>query len=85
MKGENMSIDGSQTDPDVESSARQRTITIDGPGLFKKPAELKRPGGSQSDDWNNEIANQTMNSLHIARTEEGGASAETKAAIVGAG
>jgi hypothetical protein len=78
-----MSIDSSQTDPDAESSARQRTITIDGPSLFKKPPELKRLGGSQSDDWNKVIANQTMNALPIAGANEGDASAETKAAIVG--
>jgi len=78
-----MSVDGSQTDPDAESSARQRTITIDGPGLFKKPPELKRLGGSQSDDWNNVIANQTMNALPIAGANEGDASAEARAAIVG--
>src|SRR5882762_4484530 len=78
-----MSIDSSHTDPDAESPARQRTITIDGPSLFKKPAELKRLGGSQSDDWNKVIANQTMNALPIARANEGDASAETKAAIVG--
>jgi hypothetical protein len=78
-----MSVDGSQTDPDAESSARQRTITIDGPGLFKKTPELRRLGGSQSDDWNRVIANQTMNALPIAGANEGDASAETKAAIVG--
>jgi hypothetical protein len=66
-----MSIDGSHTDPDAESSARQRTIAIDGPGLFKKPAELKRLGGSQSDVWNNVILNQTVDALHAARTDEG--------------
>jgi hypothetical protein len=78
-----MSIDSSQTDPDVESSARQRTITIDGPSLFKKPAELKRLGGSQSDVWNNVILNQTVDALHAARTDEGDASNSTKAAIIG--
>jgi hypothetical protein len=78
-----MSIDGSQTDPDAEPSARQRTITIDGPGLFKKPAELKRLGGSQSDDWNKVIVNQTVNALPIAGANGDDASAQTKAAIVG--
>jgi hypothetical protein len=78
-----MSIDGSQTDPDAESSARQRTITIDGPGLFNKPAELKRIGGSQSDVWNNVILNQTVDALHAVRTDEGDASNSTKAAIIG--
>src|SRR5258708_26288871 len=78
-----MSIDGSETDPDAESSARQRTITIDGPSLFKNPPELKRLGGSQSDDWNKVIANQTMNALPIDGGNEGDASAQTKAAIVG--
>jgi hypothetical protein len=33
--------------------------------LFDKPPELKRLGGSQSDDWNNVIVNQTANALWI--------------------
>jgi hypothetical protein len=78
-----MSLDSSQTEPDAESSARQRTITIGGPSLFKKPPELHRLGGSQSDDWNLVIANQTMNALHVARANEDDARAEARAAMVG--
>jgi hypothetical protein len=77
-----MSVDGSEAD-NTKTSGKRKAITIDGPSLFKKPPELKRLGGSQSDDWNNQIANQTINSLHNAKTEDGGASLETKAAIVG--
>jgi hypothetical protein len=78
-----MSINGSQTDLDAKPTGKERTITINGPNLFSKSPELKRLGGSQSDDWNNQIANQTINALRVAKTEEGDASAETKAAIVG--
>src|SRR5258708_4880869 len=60
-----MSIDGSQTDPDAEPSAKQRTVRIDGPTLFKKPPELKRLGGSQSDGRNNGLFNQTVKTLWV--------------------
>jgi hypothetical protein len=38
---------------------------IDGPTLFDKPPELRRLGGSQSDDWNNVIVDQTASALCI--------------------
>ena len=77
-----MPVENSKADG-AELSTKQKPLTIDGPSLFKTPPELKRLGGSQSDDWNNQIANQTINTLRIVKTEEGHASAETKAAIVG--
>jgi hypothetical protein len=49
----------------IEPSAKGKAVTIDGPTLFDKPPELKRLGGSQSDDWNNVIVNQTANALWI--------------------
>jgi hypothetical protein len=76
-----MSVDRSEAD-NTESSKR-KVVTIDAPALFSKPPELKRLGGSQSDVWNNQIASQTINTLHIVKTQEGDASPETTAAIVG--
>jgi hypothetical protein len=78
-----MSANGSKTNLDAKPTGREATITLHGPSLFNKPPELKRLGGSHSDDWNNHIANQTINTLRTTKTEEGDASAETKAAIVG--
>jgi hypothetical protein len=59
-----MSVDSSGTE-DIEPPAKRQAVTIDGPKLFDKPPELKRLGGSQSDDWNNVIVNQTVNALWI--------------------
>jgi hypothetical protein len=78
-----MSVKGSETGLNAQPAGGAGTISLHGPTLFKKPPELKRLGGSQSDDWNNQIANQTINTLRTVKTEEGDASAETKAAIVG--
>jgi hypothetical protein len=77
-----MSTDSSNPEAEGKSTGPQ-TITIDGPALFNKPAELKRIGGSQSDFWNNVILNQTIDALHTARTAGGDASNSTKAAIIG--
>ncbi len=68
MKATTMPIEDTQTNPDA--SAMRKTIAIHGPSLFKNPAELKRLGGSQNDDWNNVIANQTVNTIR-ADVDEG--------------
>ena len=38
-------------------------VVIQAKDPSRHPGELKRIGGSMSDDWNNRIANNTVNSL----------------------
>jgi hypothetical protein len=45
-------------------------VILDGPDLFKEPAELSPIGGSKSDDWNNALLNQCANALGIAHLPE---------------
>jgi hypothetical protein len=66
----NMSVDRSEANLDAEPSTERRTVTIECPTLFKKPPELKRLGGSQSDDWNNVIANQVVNALWVVEDKK---------------
>jgi hypothetical protein len=75
----------STDDPEAgrESTPKAGPIQIDGPGLFAKPAELKRLGGSSSDIWNNHIANQAIDTLCSPKSDNGEATAETKSTIVG--
>jgi hypothetical protein len=54
----------------VQSSPTSKAVTIDGPNLFEKPAQLKRIGGSESDDWNNAVANQTVNALWTSASDD---------------
>jgi hypothetical protein len=43
---------------------------IDGCDLFREPAQLRRIGGSRSDDWNNAVLNQCANALGIAHSAQ---------------
>ena len=36
----------------------------------RQPGELRRIGGSMSDDWNNRIANDTVSSLWLKNSDE---------------
>ena len=36
----------------------------------QQPGELRRIGGSMSDDWNNRIANDTVSSLWLKNSDE---------------
>jgi hypothetical protein len=45
-------------------------VTINGRDLFKEPAQLRRIGGSRSDDWNNFLLNQLGNSLRLSDSDE---------------
>ncbi len=69
---------------DTAQMANQKSpIKLHGPSLFEKPAELKRLGGSESDFWNSQIANQAVNTLYSPTLDSGEASETTKAVIVG--
>jgi hypothetical protein len=49
-------------------SAKPRTVTIGSPDSTR--GELKRIGGSQSDEWNNILANQAVDALWLKNNDE---------------
>jgi hypothetical protein len=69
--------------PRLGGSPHLKRVHIDGPSLVAKPAELKRLGGSCSDIWNSHIANQAIDTLRSPKSDNGEATTETKATIVG--
>jgi hypothetical protein len=60
------------------------TVVVNDPDALK--GALKSIGGSQSDDWNNILANQTMQTLWLKHSDEGSRNRQysaTLAALVG--
>src|SRR5262245_59215157 len=45
-------------------------VVIQAKDPSRQPGELKRIGGSMSDDWNNRIANDTVSSLWLKNSDE---------------
>jgi hypothetical protein len=50
------------------SSAKRRRVTTNGPAQNR--GTLKHIGGSQSDDWNNRIANDTVRALWLKHSDD---------------
>src|SRR5262249_7840046 len=48
----------------------KETVVIQAKDPSRQPGELKRIGGSMSDDWNNRIANDTVSSLWLKNSDE---------------
>ncbi|MBV9393512.1 MAG: hypothetical protein JOZ84_03785 [Methylobacteriaceae bacterium] len=63
------------------ASEKGVTITAKGPALHK--GRLKVIGGSQSDDWNNNLASQTLNALWLKHSDEEGRTRQMNGAISG--
>jgi hypothetical protein len=57
------------------------TLTAKYPALHA--GKLKAIGGSKSDDWNNVIANETINTLWLKHSDENGRTRQMEAAISG--
>jgi hypothetical protein len=49
----------------------------------REPPALQRLGGSQSDSWNNVLANQTINSLSLNKSDEQARDRQLSAAVAG--
>src|SRR5215470_3088423 len=45
-------------------------VVIQAKDPSRQPGELRRIGGSMSDDWNNRIANDTVNTLWLKNSDE---------------
>jgi hypothetical protein len=52
------------------TAEKKVTVTAKDPSLHK--GRLKVIGGSQSDDWNNVLANETVNALWLKHSDEKG-------------
>lgn len=64
-----------------EKGEKPRNIVADDPA--ERRGVLKRIGGSKSDTWNNEIANQVVRSLNFLTADEGERDRLTRAAVAG--
>ena len=64
FEGEDLVMSAKKSDPGVE-----KALTVVGNPEALQPT-LKCIGGSQSDDWNNVLANQTLNTLWRARSND---------------
>ena len=58
-------------------------VVIQAKDPSRQPGELKRIGGSMSDDWNNRIANDTVSSLWLKNSDEVTRDRQLAAAIAG--
>src|SRR5215472_124445 len=58
-------------------------VVIQAKDPSRQPGELKRIGGSMSDDWNNRIANDTVSSLWLKNSDEATRDRQLAAAIAG--
>jgi hypothetical protein len=56
-------------------------VVIQAKDPSRQPGELKRIGGSMSDDWNNRIANDTVSSLWLKNSDEATRDRQMAAAI----
>ena len=63
------------------SKAKPLQVIAKDPSL--QPGELKRVGGSQSDDWNNRIANDTVQTLWLKNSDEETRQRQINGAIAG--
>jgi hypothetical protein len=63
------------------TAEKKVTVTAKDPSLHK--GRLKVIGGSQSDDWNNVLANETVNALWLKHSDEKGRTRQMDGAISG--
>ena len=67
--------------PGVPGSKKPMTVVVEHPS--PEAGNLKAVGGSPSDDWNNRIANDAVNTLWLKNSDEETKSRQVSAAIAG--
>src|SRR5262245_35392406 len=75
--------DGRQRAQRKRASNPKEPIVVQAKDPSRQPGELRRIGGSASDDWNNRIANDTVNSLWLKNSDEATRDRQLAAAIAG--
>jgi hypothetical protein len=65
------------------ASSPKEPVVIEAKDPSRQPGELKRIGGSMSDDWNNRIANDTVCALWLKNSDEATRKRQLSAAIAG--
>jgi hypothetical protein len=63
-----------------QKAAAKKVITLVAKDPSHEPGTLKMIGGSASDDWNNTLANQTINTLWVSHSDEQTLDRQLKAA-----
>lgn len=64
-----------------KSTAKAKPTTVVTSDQAAKPGRLKHVGGSRSDDWNNVLANQTINTLWVKNSDQETRSKQVSAAV----